>query len=250
MIKHKIKRKIQEIKKYIRQRKYKTSLNIRFFNFWSIDYIENHWFNQFIKHYSLNDNKKPINFFSVMGPTFFTKIPINGKKIFFTGENVQGEHHLRYKNHALPFMDLALGFEYLNNEKYIRFPLWILYLVSSNDSFEKIKSKIEKINAVENRKNHTRNKFASIICRYDFTNIRGKIIDKINTIHTVECAGNFRNNTKDLKEKYGDRKLDYLKQFKFNICPENTNTKGYVTEKLLESFQSGCIPIYWGGISS
>ena len=33
----------------------------------------------------------------------------------------------------------------------------------------------------------------------------------------------------------------------FNICPENTNVDGYVTEKLFQAFESGCIPIYNGG---
>ena len=33
----------------------------------------------------------------------------------------------------------------------------------------------------------------------------------------------------------------------FNICPENTNVDGYVTEKLFQAFAAGCIPIYNGG---
>jgi Glycosyltransferase family 10 (fucosyltransferase). len=37
-----------------------------------------------------------------------------------------------------------------------------------------------------------------------------------------------------------------LKQFYFNICPENSNCAGYVTEKVFEAISAGCIPIYWG----
>lgn len=38
-----------------------------------------------------------------------------------------------------------------------------------------------------------------------------------------------------------------MKQFKFNICPENSRANGYITEKIFEAIISGCIPIYYGG---
>lgn len=42
-------------------------------------------------------------------------------------------------------------------------------------------------------------------------------------------------------------KVDALKHYKFCICYENTkNVPGYVTEKILECMQAGCVPIYWG----
>ncbi|WP_020005449.1 glycosyltransferase family 10 domain-containing protein, partial [Brachyspira innocens] len=41
-------------------------------------------------------------------------------------------------------------------------------------------------------------------------------------------------------------KIEYLKDFKFNICPENTISDGYITEKLFDAFKAGCIPIYNG----
>ena len=37
-----------------------------------------------------------------------------------------------------------------------------------------------------------------------------------------------------------------MKQYVFNICPENTSAYGYTTEKLLEAISAGCIPVYWG----
>ena len=42
-------------------------------------------------------------------------------------------------------------------------------------------------------------------------------------------------------------KKDYLKNYKFCICYENTNIyKGYITEKIFDCFIAGCVPIYWG----
>jgi len=38
-----------------------------------------------------------------------------------------------------------------------------------------------------------------------------------------------------------------LKQYKFSICYENArDIPGYITEKIFDSFFSGCIPVYWG----
>ncbi|RIY31039.1 hypothetical protein CKF54_08015 [Psittacicella hinzii] len=66
----------------------------------------------------------------------------------------------------------------------------------------------------------------------------------------VFYAGYFRNNTSDLHEHFNDDKIAYGKNFVFMICPENSYCPGYVSEKILEAFASGCIPIYWGGIES
>jgi hypothetical protein len=52
-------------------------------------------------------------------------------------------------------------------------------------------------------------------------------------------------NTEILKNNYGNDKIKFLKGYKFNICPENSETPGYVTEKIFDSIKAGCIPIYW-----
>ena len=41
-------------------------------------------------------------------------------------------------------------------------------------------------------------------------------------------------------------KLDFDRSHKFSIVCENTAHSGYTTEKLVEAFAAGCIPIYWG----
>ena len=49
-----------------------------------------------------------------------------------------------------------------------------------------------------------------------------------------------------MKNEFNNNKIEYLRDFKFNICPENTISDGYITEKLFDSFKAGCIPIYSG----
>jgi hypothetical protein len=46
-----------------------------------------------------------------------------------------------------------------------------------------------------------------------------------------------------------ENKYDTLRNYKFSICYENTNNqKGRITEKIFDCFQSGVIPLYWGGV--
>jgi len=41
-------------------------------------------------------------------------------------------------------------------------------------------------------------------------------------------------------------KLDTLGEYKFSLCYENTSFPGYITEKVLDCFAAGCIPVYLG----
>jgi hypothetical protein len=43
-----------------------------------------------------------------------------------------------------------------------------------------------------------------------------------------------------------DKKIDCLKQYKFCICYENSRFPGYITEKIFDCFQAGCVPVYLG----
>jgi hypothetical protein len=41
-------------------------------------------------------------------------------------------------------------------------------------------------------------------------------------------------------------KFDILPEYKFCLCPENSVYDGYVTEKLIDAYAGGCVPIYSG----
>jgi hypothetical protein len=44
-------------------------------------------------------------------------------------------------------------------------------------------------------------------------------------------------------------KFDLLKDYKFSLCPENSIYDGYVTEKLLDAYAGGTVPLYSGDVS-
>ena len=41
-------------------------------------------------------------------------------------------------------------------------------------------------------------------------------------------------------------KTEFLKKYKFSIAYENSSYPGYCTEKLMQAFAAGNVPIYWG----
>jgi hypothetical protein len=43
-------------------------------------------------------------------------------------------------------------------------------------------------------------------------------------------------------------KFDFLKGYKFCLCPENSYFPGYVTEKLFDAWYAGTLPLYCGSI--
>ena len=50
--------------------------------------------------------------------------------------------------------------------------------------------------------------------------------------------------------EWSNRKAMILKDYNFNLCFENTVYPNYITEKIWDSIQNYCLPIYYGGMDS
>jgi hypothetical protein len=61
----------------------------------------------------------------------------------------------------------------------------------------------------------------------------------------VDAPGRSLNNMPAIGGSIGD-KLALQKQYRFTIAFENVSSPGYTTEKIVESFCAGSLPIYWG----
>lgn len=183
---------------------------------------------------------------SVFGDRNIIKYVDSDLVLFFTGENVKKNEYVKYADHLLqePKVDLALGFEYFESKRYMRFPLWLMYAFDPSFEEEKILRRCAQLRCPEIGE---KTKFASLIASHDDgLHIRSSMFDALSQIGKVQCPGRFHYNDDTLQNVFGDNKTEYLRQFRFNICPENANTMGYVTEKLFEAIISGCIPVYWG----
>lgn len=169
-------------------------------------------------------------------------------KIFYTAENIHDEGSSWSQYNDLLLNDskvaLSIGFDYLKNNKYVRFPFWMMRIFNPEDTYAIIKEKCNEINHASKMNSHK--KFCTFIARKDYNGDRLFFYNLINSIETIDCPSQFQHNDNTLYEVHNNNKLSYLSQFKFNLCPENSNYEGYVTEKIFDSLSAGCVPIYWG----
>ena len=95
-------------------------------------------------------------------------------------------------------------------------------------------------------KNMNRTKFcAAVISDVNevfSNNFRLKFIEELNKYKKVDMGGGYKNNVGGKVKN----KIEFLSSYKFSIAMENTDGDGYVSEKIIDSFLSGTIPIYYG----
>ncbi|MEI0699805.1 glycosyltransferase family 10 [Brachyspira intermedia] len=228
---------------------YKNIYFVRHVNFWDSLYSDDSFYhiiklilNKYNKDLLIDRNHANIELYSVFGSKNEIKKSDAQIKIFYTGE--ANTRYKEYDDNCLELCDLCIGFNHIDNEKYIRFPLWIIYyfdIVNLNKD-----DILQKVNDINNAK-FEKTKFASLVSTWGgINNLRKKIYNAVSKIDNISCPSSFLHNDDSLKNQFNDDKYEYLKQFKFNICSENCIEDGYVTEKLFDAFNAGCIPI-WNG---
>lgn len=77
---------------------------------------------------------------------------------------------------------------------------------------------------------------------------RNNIFHILNIYKKVDSTGLKLNNTGHLLTcPWGSQEFyDYISQYKFVICAENSDMEQYITEKIFHGYISRTIPIYWG----
>lgn len=157
-------------------------------------------------------------------------------KIHFSGENTPPDFSQ---------CDYGIGCDYIDfGDRYLRFPYYGLGL-SSLDKALRPRS-VESFLA-------TRPNF----CAYIASNAgwaapeRRDFVRALHRLMPVVSAGrHLRNHTRlDKIVPMGtgtERKLQFLDSFRFSIAFENSAHPGYTTEKILDAFRAGTVPIYWG----
>jgi len=214
-------------------------------NFWPQDM----WYIDFIEKRGLLQNKPQIRvgIYSIFAPMWLRIFDNSDIRIFQARENLHkpGMSHWIHQFIDDPKIDLSIGFDYIKHPQYLRIPFWLTWSIfSPTDTLNDIKRKITQMNIPDNHSYADRN-FAAFLSSHDDIG-RKLIYEQMSQIGQVHCDGRLFHNNDDLKTLYNDNKLEYLRHYRFNITPENTNYNGYVTEKLFEAIYSGCIPIYHG----
>jgi hypothetical protein len=63
----------------------------------------------------------------------------------------------------------------------------------------------------------------------------------LNKYKKVDMGGSYNNNVGKVIDK-----VKFLTDYKFSIAMENSEGDGYMSEKIIQSFMAGTIPIYYG----
>lgn len=148
-------------------------------------------------------------------------------RIFWTGENLQPDFNI---------CDYAIGFSRMTFEdRYVRIPLYFFY---DWDYELALKKHMITRQEIENKKS-----FCNFI--YSNGNASPERVDFYNMLSQykkIDSGGRFMNNI----GKTVENKHNFQSAYRFSIAFENSSTSGYTTEKILQAFSAGTIPIYWG----
>lgn len=210
---------------------------------WILQFIEN-------KHLLKDKSQATISMFSVFGLKMMMRLDNSDIKLFFARENVHRVNWKKYDDMCLNMscIDLSIGFDIREEIKYLRFPLWIMWIFSPSVTYSDLKAFTERVNNPQNSSYDNR-RFCSFVSSHDDIG-RFELVNEIASIEKVDCDGKLFHNNDDLKWKFADNKLEYLRNYRFNLCPENSDYPGYCTEKIFEAISSGCLPIYCGSCNN
>lgn len=226
------------------------TIRVNFVDFWpNLDKRDNYFYHLLSQEFNvIIDEKEPdILFHSVdyAGRQDHRKYD-NGKtlKVWFTGENQRPNFNECH---------LALSFDYSEDPRNYRLPLWSLYInwfdvPYNEDRDQAYLCQPETLLQTHLPKNATWRKFCSFIASQP----KGKRMEFISKllsrgIDEVACGGRLFNNT-PLVPGRGDQieKIYFLRNFQFNVAMENTSYPGYCTEKILHPMMVQSLPVYWG----
>ena len=147
-------------------------------------------------------------------------------RIFITGENVVPDFNS---------VDYAIGFHNISFEdRYIRVPLYCFY---EEDYRIALKKHIDYVSDKEKK-----------FCNFIYSNGESVMKERDEFFHLlseykqVDSGGKHLNNI----GRRIDDKREFQRQYKFSIAFENASANGYTTEKILQAFSAGTIPIYYG----
>lgn len=231
--------------KDLRQIYEQKPFQVQFYNVWDGQAHDDYYWYQFIKSKALLNSNKKVAFFSCFGDRSLIDKVKADVKIFLSGENLRDSHYAAYADNCLGNnnIDLSLGFDVFEHPRYIRFPIWMDYMFAPTSTVADIRRRCTELrfpNINDNRK------FCCMVASHGADGLRQMMMDAISKISPVDSAGAYLHNDDSLVEVYSDDKKAYLKNYNFNICPENAVAYGYTTEKLFEAITAGCIPIYHG----
>lgn len=202
-------------------------------NWWNNEKT-NHITNILSKHFNIiYDDKNPdlILYSCFRGFNKNTSIIKDIPSLFIMGEN-----------HFIP--EIPTGIHYsmtfeptCDNNLQAGYPLYFEPTIYNIPDVDKV-LKERKLEIFENKKF-----VCAVISNSCSVGFRNGIVNIISKYKDIDYGGGWRNN---VGGPVSD-KLQFLNNYKFNICCENSHRDMYITEKILDAYLGNTIPIYAGG---
>jgi hypothetical protein len=181
------------------------------------------------------DERSPdVVFHSAFGRTKRSDSYKGKKRIMFVGENLSPS---RYRT------EYSISFE-PRSETNFRLPLWQAYILKTPSLKDRLYNRV-------NHENFER--FCSFVVSNPSNIFRNAMYVRLNGYKRVHSYGRYMMNDSGLQEASRDRywrdaKDEFFTKHthKFAICYENNNWPYYCTEKLMDAFLAGSMPLYNG----
>jgi len=153
----------------------------------------------------------------------------DGIRILFLGEAVAPDFNVY--DYAIAFDNIDFG------DRYLRYPLCLL-------NKELMELALKK-HTYSDEYYLSKKKFCNqLVSNASGDDIRDRVFDGLSAYKKVDSGGRYRNNMPD-GLPVAD-KLAFQKEYRYSLAFENSSFPGYVTEKIIDAFAAGTIPIYWG----
>lgn len=208
----------------------KRKLKLDFVDFYDVNKNDNFFTRILSKSFDIEINSRPdVVMFSGSGHVH--KL-YTCKKVFYSNESLDPNW-----NEA----DYAITYHYSNNKNQLRLPYYTWGTPGSWRDLIKSDSEIDQILS-------SKRKFCSAVisnANPRRTKERIEFFDALHQVEAVASGGSYKNNIGEIGKSTQD-KINFIKNYKFNIAYENKLLPGYVTEKLTDAMLARCIPIYWG----
>lgn len=177
-------------------------------------------------------------------------VEIDQKNPDFVICGCNGDDYLKYDCIRIQFLgeaitpdfnvyDYGIGFDHLSfDNRYLRFPLYLFYTKDYELAVQK--------HRIEERVLKEKDKFCNfVVSNGNGMPIREEFFHRLSQRRKVDSGGRYLNNMPD--KKVVASKLEFQKDYRFSLAFENSIMDGYVTEKIVQAWAAGTIPIYYGG---
>jgi hypothetical protein len=211
-------------------------LKILFLDFWPEMVYENIFLPILKKHFDveINASDPDVIIHSIFGNVKETP-KYKCKKILFLGENY------RAKNFGSNF---SISFDPPSETNY-RLPLWQFYLILRPELKEKLFNRSNNFESFD--------RFCSFTVSNPANFLRNAVYDQLSSYKRVSSYGKMKMNDLSLQKlsegKYWrDAKYQFFLEYKhkFALTYEHSSYPYYCTEKLMDGFLGGSLPLYWG----